>query len=307
MADPIPRNSRADETAEYRRAAQERRGNRPLFGEGFGGGLRARVDNPPNELPRPARENQFGRPVQARPQARPNPPPAGPAPPAAPPNPLLARFDHFIASIRRDRAPRPPQARRVAPRSTARSAVIAVSIFGAFMAVISARSVFGGAADAAPDLVASGMMAASAPMIPVDIPPQTCSVEMTELQIDAEAATQHAQHSLTADLRFAVHGCDRQMIRYAVWIFRAENDPLLAPDADDVFRSPIGQLTAQSLQYVNEGDTAASAVIGIPHSQFPAAVGVPVWLTVGVQAWPEGRPAPGGSMRLQQVFFTRAE
>ena len=307
MADPIPRNSRADETAEYRRAAQERRGNRPLFGEGFGGGLRARVENPPNEPPRPIRENPFGRPVQARPQAHPNPPPARPAPPAAAPNPLLARLEHAVRGMLQGRDARPAQARRVAPRSTARSAVIAATIFGAFMAVIGARSLFSGAAGAAPDPASSGMMAASVPMIPVDIPAQTCAVETAGLQIDADASTQHAQHSLTADLRFTVHGCDRQMIRYAVWIFRAENEPLLAPNAEDVFRSPIGLLTAQSLQYVNDGDTAASAVIGIPHSQFPTTVGVPVWLTVGVQVWPEGRPAPGGSMHIQQVFFTRAE
>lgn len=307
MADPIPRNSRADETAEYRRAVQDRRGNRPLFGEGFGGGLRARIENPPNEPPRAVRQNPFAQPAQARPQARPIPPPARPAPPNAAPNPLLARFESLIESLRRVRAPRPPQARRVAPRSTARSAVIAVSIFGVFMAVIGARSLFGGAADVAPVSPSSGVMAASLPMIPVDIPAETCAVEMTGLQIDADAATQQAQHSLTADLGFALHGCDRQMIRYAIWVFRAESEPLLAPDAEDVFRSPTGQLTAQSLQYVNDGDTSASAAIGIPHSQFPTTVGAPVWLTVGVQVWPEGRPAPGGSMHLQQVFFTRAE
>lgn len=302
MADPIPRNSRADETAEYRRAAQERRGNRPLFGEGFGGGLRARVENPPNDPRRPMPENPFARPAQARPQARPHPPPA-----AAAPNPVVARFEHVIEALRRDHAARPPQARRVAPRSTARSAVIAVSLFGVFIAVIGVRSLFGGAAGATPELAPSGVVAASVPMIPVDMPVQTCAVEMTALQIEEDAATSQAQHSLTANLDLAMHGCDRQMVRYAVWVFRAENEPLLAPNAADVFRSPIGQLTAQSLQYVNEGETAASVAIGIPHSQFPTTVGVPVWLTVGVQVWPEGRPAPGGSMHLQQVFFTRDE
>ena len=97
MADPIPRNSRADETAEYRRGAQERRGNRPLFGEGFGGGLRARVENPPNEpRPRAMPENLFARPAQARP----NPPPARPAmPPAAGPNPFWLRLEQFVGVL----------------------------------------------------------------------------------------------------------------------------------------------------------------------------------------------------------------
>jgi hypothetical protein len=306
MADPIPRNSRADETAEYRRAAQERRANRPLFGEGFGGGLRARVENPPNEPPRPRAvpENPFARP----PQARPNPPPARPAPP--PPvaqNPFRVRFEQFVEALRQDRVLRPPQARRVAPRSTTRSTLIAGSIFAFFMAAISARSMFGAATSASSDPALSGPLVASAPMIPVDVPAETCSVELTDLQIHADAATQYAGHALAADLQVAMHGCDRQMFRYAIWIFQAENVPMLAPDADNVFRSPIGQLTAQSLNLVEVGTTSTSLAIGIPHNQFPTAVGLPVWLTVGVQVWPEGRPAPGGSMHLQQVFFTRAE
>ena len=308
MADPIPRNSRADETAEYRRGVQERRGNRPLFGEGFGGGLRARVENPPNEPPRAARQNPFGQPAQAHPQPRPNPHAARPVPPpAVAPNPLRVWRERVIESLRQVRPLRQPQAHRVAPRSTARSAMIAVGVFGLFMAVISARSFLGAATDAAAEAASSRLMASSLPMMPVDIPVEICSVEMTDLQISADAATQHAQHSLTANLNFAINGCDRQMFRYAIWVFRAENEPLVAPDADDVFRSPTGQLTAQSLQYVNVGDTSAAAAIGIPHSQFPTTVGIPVWLTIGVQVWPEGRPAAGGSMHLQQVFFTRAE
>jgi hypothetical protein len=170
-----------------------------------------------------------------------------------------------------------------------------------------ARSFFGTATDAVSDPASARLMASSLPMIPVDIPVETCSVDITALQIQADAATQHASHSLTADLNFAVNGCDRQMFRYAIWVFRAENEPLLAPSAEAVFRSPTGQLTAQALRYVNVGETSAAAAIGIPHSQFPVTVGVPVWLTVGVQVWPEGRPAEGGSMRLQQVYFTRSE
>jgi hypothetical protein len=306
MADPIPRNSRADETAEYRRGVQERRGNRPLFGEGFGGGMRARVENPPNEPPRPRAvpENPFARPAQARP----NPPPARPAPPpAVVPNPFRVRLEQFIEALRQNRVQRPPQARRVAPRSTARSAVIAVSVFGLFMAAISARSMFGAATSASSDSALPGALVASAPMIPVDVPAETCSVELTGLQIHADAATQYAEHALAADLQVAMRGCDRQMFRYAIWVFQAENVPLLAPDADNVFRSPTGQLTAQSLNLVEVGATSAALAIGIPHNQFPTAVGLPVWLTVGVQVWPEGRPAAGGSMHLQQVFFTRAE
>ena len=310
MADPIPRNSRADETAEYRRAVQDRRGNRPLFGEGFGGGLRARVDNPQNEPPRAVRQNPFAQPVQARPQAqpRPNPPAARAAPaPAIAPNRFRMGLEQFIESLRERRVLRQPQARRVAPRSTARSAIIAASIFGLFMATVGARSFLGTATSPDSGLASSRLMAASLPMIPVDIPAETCSVEMKTIEISADAATQHAQHSLTADLSFAVNGCDRQMFRYAIWVFRAENQPLLAPDADEVFRSPTGQLTAQALQYVNVGDASLAAAIGIPHNQFPTSVGVPIWLTVGVQVWPEGRSAEGGSMHLQQVYFTRAE
>src|SRR5699024_6685487 len=140
-----------------------------------------------------------------------------------------------------------------------------------------------------------------------DAPPETCSVEMTGLQIHPDAATQDAAHTLAADLQVAVHGCDRQMFRYAIWVFQAENVPLQAPGADVVFRSPTGPLTAHSLRLVEPGVTSTAVAIGIPHTQFPTAVGVLVWLTVGVQLWPEGRPAPGGSMQLQKVFFTRAE
>ena len=175
------------------------------------------------------------------------------------------------------------------------------------MAVIGARSMFGASTSASSDPALSGPLVASAPMIPVDVPPETCSVGLTNLQIHPDVATQDAAHALAADLQVAMHGCDRQMFRYAIWIFQAENVPLQVPEADDVFRSPTGQLTAQSLRLVENGVTAASVAIGIPHNQFPTAVGFPVWLTVGVQVWPEGRPAPGGSMQLQQVFFTRAE
>ena len=99
-------------------------------------------------------------------------------------------------------------------------------------------------------------------MIPVDIPAVICSVELTDLKIHADVATQDSEHALAADLRVATHACDRQMFRYAIWIFQAENAPLLAPDADDVFHSPIGQLTAQSLSLVEAKETSASLTSG---------------------------------------------
>jgi hypothetical protein len=323
MADPIPRNSRADQNANVPRVEPERRGNRPLFGEGIGGGLRARIENA--QQPR-QNQNPFAqRPAQAQPQARPVPvPPPRPNPPAGHDGPR-----GWAQALRRA-AERPAQARRrqqplqwfgdqlvplrravghwmdgvtLGQRLVLLGVTLAAAVVlqSAVIAPLTSRSepVAVSADDAGP-LLAS-------PMIPAPAPVEACTVIMNSAEVDADRQMSDTRHALVAHISIAARGCAGQMLRAAVWIFQAEDQPLAAPAADPVYRSPLNHLTVQSLLFIDENDVQLERTLALPHMQFPAAIGSPLWLTVGVQVWHEGRPAAAGSMHVEQVYFTRVE
>lgn len=146
-----------------------------------------------------------------------------------------------------------------------------------------------------------------APLIPVSVPATECAVRASEVTLYRDAQTPDADHALVVQLSVDAQGCSNQFVRSAVWVYQAENVPLMAPDASPVYRSPIGQLSAQTLVRVEGGSVALKQGLAIPHAQFPIAPNVPQWLTIGIQVWPEGQPAAAGSMLIQQAYFTRVE
>lgn len=312
MADPIPRNSRADETAEYRRAQQERRPNRPLFGEGLGGGLRARIDHAPNpqQQQRP-RVNQ--NPFAERPaQPRPNPAPPAPrgwaaavrrgmerAPQARPRRQSLLEW--LDATL-----PYPEERRAMFTLPFGQAMIFVAVLFGSMLVLLSAN--FGPSATP-PEAVATAapQPEAALPMIPAALPASVCAARLTDVKLVSDQRLADGRHGLVATIAVDMAGCAGQMVRAAVWVFQAPDQPLLAPFADAIYRSPAGQLTVQTLLLTDADRSQLVRTLELPHAQFPGRVNVPAWLTVGVQVWPEGRPAPAGSMILQSVYFTRLE
>ncbi len=312
MADPIPRNSRADETAEFRRAEQERRGNRPLFGEGVGGGLRARLENAQQQQQAQVRgnanPNPFARAAQAQPQPRPNPappqPPPRPNPPQAAPRTWIEALRHAVRHVpqiafRRD-------AGGLFERLSLRQRFTYLLVLGVPSTVIIMLA-FASRLPASPAAAAPDGFVVAAPMIPAPIPAEICAPQLTDVEIDPDEVMSDTRRALVASVRVAAKGCAGQMVRLAVWIYQAENQPLAAPGADPVYRSPLNQLTVQTLVMADGADIEIARLLALPHVQFPTAVGSPVWLTVGVQVWPEGRPAQSGAMVVRQVYFSRAE
>lgn len=327
MADPIPRNSRADLNADARRVEQERRGNRPLFGEGIGGGLRARVDNAQQAR---VNQNPFAqRPAQAQPNAAPQPPPRPPQPQAqaqprndgprnwgdalrhAAQRPAQAQLRRRPIQWLSDRIPFEAVRRAVGRWMDGvtlgqRLVLLAVTLVSAIVLQSAVIGPLTGRNDAAASAARATPVVAS-PMIPAPAPIEACSVTLTGSEIDADQQMSDTRHALVAHITVSARGCAGQMVRAAVWIFQAENQPLAAPSADPVYRSPLNHLTVQSLLTVDGNEAEIVRTLALPHMQFPTALGHPQWLTVGVQVWHEGRPAPAGAMRVEQVYFTRVE
>lgn len=317
MADPIPRNSRADENAEYRRVEQIRRGNnRPLFGQQFGGGLRARDDQPAQPLPRAPHHQQQGRaaPPPAAPRnfgaavRAPNPPPRPGAVrvPQAEPLPWFGRMGRAIRD-QLSQAAHAIQPRLIVLRPTMAPVWLLVGL--GVLVVVMARGIGDGsvADDTAVNPPLSAAMVISPPMIPAQIPPTDCAVELVDATLYRDMQTEQAGRALVAALTINTEGCNGRFIRSAMWVFQAEDVPLRAPEANPVYRSPIDQLTAQTLLRVEADSGTVTQGLALPHAQFPLAVGAPQWLTVKIQVWREGSPAEAGSMLTRQVYFTRAE
>ncbi|MBK8137583.1 MAG: hypothetical protein IPK52_17510 [Chloroflexi bacterium] len=308
MADPIPRNSRADETAEFRRAEQERRGNRPLFGQGMAGGLRARIEN--------AQAQPAARPANA-PQAQPRPDPfaraAQPqqAPAAVRPQPRPQAQPRSVFALIRESAarfsiPRPPAAARPAGLTGRRMVMGAVGAVAGLLA-LSAMLNTGEPGVVREQPPPAAELTIDAPLIPVSVPATECSVKSSDVTLYRDAQTPEVGHALVVQLSINAQGCNNQFVRTAVWVYQAENMPMIAPDASPVYRSPIGQLSAQTLARVEGSPATLRQGLAIPHAQFPIAPNVPQWLTIGIQIWPEGQPAAAGSMMVEQVYFTRSE
>lgn len=269
------------------------------------GGLRARIENaPPQAQPRP---DPFGR--AAQPQMPPAVRPAQRPQPQARPRSLIALLRELAARVplRRNPAPaaRAPEARNASAVSV-RAAVFALVMVAGVAALRSATG-GGGELTGAEQAPPADELVIDAPMIPVSVPATECAARIGDVKVYNDAQTNDLAHALVVQLDIDTAGCGNQFVRSAVWVYQAENVPLMVPDGNPVYRSPIGQLSAQTLARVEGSEAALRQGLAIPHSQFPIAVNVPQWLTIGIQVWPEGRPADAGSMVVQQVYFTRVE
>lgn len=301
MADPIPRNSRAHETEEFRQARvnRDRRPPQPL-GQNVAGVHRFRPPEPAPAQPQ-------------RPQAQ----------PARAAEPRLGRLREMMSAARPAQAPPwgvgradgRPQRRPMAVRPRLYAALQLIRRNAVFASVVGLgliALVVGTVREPEPasaveanavfDPLIPGLAAAA----PVAVPPEVCDVAAERATFVA-SIVMDGQRVVLADVPVRATGCAGQLIRAALWVYRAPDTPLTAPSAPAIYRGAGDQLTVQGVLPVDSSDQSLTLRLMLPHAVFPTALNSPMWLTMVTQAWPDGRPASAGSRFSEPVFFERQQ
>ncbi|MCC6564333.1 MAG: hypothetical protein IT298_01105 [Chloroflexi bacterium] len=289
MADPIPRNSRAHETEEFRQARLNRERHAPPFGQNVAGVHRFRGAEP-------------AAPHRPQPQA------------ARPAEPRLGLFREMMNAARPAQAPGGAVARRpmaVRPRLYAVFEWARHHTAAAFGILLVVTVVMALAFRQPPTPAETATSTVFDPQIPALMAsaPQTAPTEVCTVMSDRptfiEPFTIEGQKVLIADIPVRALGCSGQLVRAALWVFRSPQMALTSPEAPAVYRGVGDQLTVQGVRPIDSDDQSVTLRLILPHAVFPESTTSPVWLTLVTQAWPDGRAASAGSRYSEPVFFQR--
>lgn len=290
MADPIPRNSRAHETEEFRQARMNRERRAPFaMGPNVAGVHRFRP---------------------AEPAARPRPQ----AQPARPAEPRLDRLREMIGVAQPGQAPFAGGARRpmaVRPRLHAvfewarHHTILAIGItLAAIVFVGLAARQPAPQAEAAAGPVFDPQIPALPASAPVAAPAEACTV-MSGPPTFIGSIVMEGQRVLLADIPVRAVGCRGRLVRAALWVFRSPQLALASPLAPAVYRGADDQLTVQGVHPIDSDDQSVTLRLILPHAAFPDSTDTPTWLTLVTQAWPDGQAASAGSRYSEPIFFQR--
>ncbi|MBK9123350.1 MAG: hypothetical protein IPM16_09565 [Chloroflexi bacterium] len=292
MADPIPRNSRAHETEEFRQARLNReRRPPPPMGQNVAGVHRFRAAEP-----------------AAAPRAQPQP--------ARPAEPRLGRLREMINAARPAHAPAWAGARRpmaVRPRLYAVfewARHHTVLVFGVALAmtvflVLSFRQP-AAQAEAASNPVFDPQIPVLAASAPIASPAEVCAVTSEKPKF-VGSIVMEGQRVLVADIPVRAVGCRGRLVRAALWVYRSPQIPLVSPAAAAIYRGAGDQLTVQGVRPVDSDDQSVTLRLILPHSAFPDTLTGQAWLTMVTQAWPDGEVASAGSRYSEPMFFQRQQ